>query len=46
VLHPLLAAPESPKFNAKINDLARMIQSYVPFDVGYGGNVLWVLERR
>jgi len=46
VLHPLLVAPESPKFNAKINDLARMIQSYVPFDADYGGNVLWVLERR
>ena len=45
VLRPLLVAPESPKFNAKINDLARTIQSHLPFDAGYGGNVLWVLVR-
>ena len=45
VLHPLLVAPASPRFDARINDLAGAIQSHAPFDSGYGGNVLWVLER-
>jgi ubiquinone/menaquinone biosynthesis C-methylase UbiE len=45
VLHPMLVAPASPRFDAKINDMARAIQSHTSFDAAYGGNVLWVLER-
>ena len=45
VLHPLLVAPESPRFDAKINDIARQIQAHLPFDPGYGGNTLWVFTK-
>ena len=45
VLHPLLVAPQSPRFDARINDLARLIQEHSPFEPGYGSNVLWVLEK-
>lgn len=45
VLHPLLVAPQSPRFDARLNDLAGRIQRHAPFDPGYGGNVLWVCEK-
>ena len=45
VLHPLLVAPASPRFDAEINNLARTMQSHSPFEAGYGGNELWVLEK-
>jgi SAM-dependent methyltransferase len=45
VLHPLLVAPHSPRFDARLNDLAGLIQHHAPFDPGYGGNVLWVCEK-
>jgi SAM-dependent methyltransferase len=45
VLHPLLVAPQAPRFDARINDLARLIQMNVPFDPGYGSNVLWVCQK-
>lgn len=45
VLHPLLVAPERPKFDARINDLARQIQERTPMLPGYGSNSLWVLEK-
>ena len=45
VLHPLLVAPNAPRFDAEINNLARTIQSHSPFEAGYGGNELWVLEK-
>jgi SAM-dependent methyltransferase len=46
VLHPLLVAPQSPRFDARINDLARLIQQHTPYQPGYGSNVLWVFEKR
>jgi SAM-dependent methyltransferase len=45
VLHPLLAAPDPPRFDARINDFARAVQMHVPMQPGYGSNVLWVLHR-
>lgn len=42
VLHPLLVAPQTPRFDARINDLAREIQRHAPMLPGYGSNVLWV----
>jgi SAM-dependent methyltransferase len=45
VLHPLLVAPESPRFDAPINDLARQLQQHAPMLPGFGSNVLWVLEK-
>lgn len=44
-LHPALIAPESPKFDAKINDLARALQMQMPFSPGVGSNVLWTLRK-
>jgi ubiquinone/menaquinone biosynthesis C-methylase UbiE len=46
VLHPLLVAPESPRFDAPINEFARRIQEHAPMLPGFGSNNLWVLERR
>lgn len=46
VLHPLLAAPDPPRFDAAINDFARQIQERTPMTPGYGSNSLWVLEKR
>jgi SAM-dependent methyltransferase len=45
VLHPLLVAPNAPRFDAEINNLAKTIQSHAPFESGYGGNELWVYEK-
>jgi SAM-dependent methyltransferase len=45
VLHPLLAAPRPPKFDAPINDLAGLLQSKLTLDPGIGSNVVWLLER-
>ena len=45
VLHPLLVAPTKPRFDAPINELARRIQLALPFQPGFGSNVLWVLEK-
>ena len=45
VLHPLLVAPEAPRFNAPINDFAREIQRHAGAQAGVGSNVLWVLEK-
>lgn len=45
VLHPLLAAPDPPRFDAPINDLARQLQMHAPMLPGFGSNVLWVLEK-
>lgn len=45
VLHPLLVAPQRPRFDAKINDLAARIQEKMSFQPGYGSNTLWVLEK-
>jgi len=45
VLHPLLAAPQQPRYGARINDLARKIQMPMPKDSTLGSNVLWVYEK-
>jgi len=45
VLHPLLVRPERPRFDAKINELAKEIQMQMPFEPGYGSNTLWILEK-
>jgi SAM-dependent methyltransferase len=45
VLHPVLVAPQAPKFDAKINSLARDIQVQLPFQPGVGSNVLWILRK-
>jgi ubiquinone/menaquinone biosynthesis C-methylase UbiE len=45
VLHPLLVAPDKPRFDAPINDLARALQTEAPMTPGYGSNLLWVLEK-
>jgi ubiquinone/menaquinone biosynthesis C-methylase UbiE len=45
VLHPLLIYPQSPRFDAQINDLAKLIQENMPFDAGYGSNTLWMFEK-
>jgi len=45
VLHPLLVAPDSPRFDAPINDLAGRIQAHTQAASGYGGGVLWVCEK-
>lgn len=45
VLHPLLVAPQAPRFSARINDLARRVQSGLPFSPDIGSNVIWVLEK-
>lgn len=45
VLHPLLTAPEPPKFRSKINEWARLLQSNLPLMPGVGSNVVWVLHK-
>jgi len=45
VLHPLLVLPQSPGFDAKINEIAATIQKNSPHQTGYGSNTLWVLEK-
>jgi hypothetical protein len=45
VLHPLLVAPDSPRFDAPINDLAGRIQAHTQAAAGYGGGVLWVCQK-
>jgi ubiquinone/menaquinone biosynthesis C-methylase UbiE len=36
VVHPLLAAPENPKFDSKINAIARQLSGVLPFDAELG----------
>ena len=50
VLHPLLVAPEEPKFAAAINDRARFVQQALT-EAGHvmpviGAAKLWVIEKR
>ena len=45
VFHPLMVAPLRPRFDSRLNDLARLIQENMDFSPGYGSNVLWVLEK-
>jgi len=50
VLHPLLVAPAEPKFTAKINDKARLVQIALT-EAGvsmpqFGAAKVWVIEKR
>jgi ubiquinone/menaquinone biosynthesis C-methylase UbiE len=45
VLHPLLVKPQRPRFDARINELAKEIQMQLPFEPGHGSNTLWILEK-
>jgi len=45
VVHPLLIAPEEPKFNAKINEIARQIASLDPNYKQIGHVVGYVLKK-
>ena len=45
VLHPLLVAPQTPRFGARVNDLARTIQQHLPMNPSIGSNVVWVFEK-
>jgi len=45
VLHPLLAAPQPVRFGARINDLAREVQSALALTPGMGSNVVWVFAK-
>jgi len=45
VLHPMLVAPDRPRFDAPINDAARRLQLALENEPVIGSNVLWVLER-
>jgi SAM-dependent methyltransferase len=50
VLHPLLVAPNEPKFTAPINDFARMVQQALT-DAGIalpnlGASKMWTVEKR
>ena len=45
VLHPLLVSPQKPRYDARINDLARKIQTHAPKDSTLGSNILWVYEK-
>jgi len=46
VLHPLLVMPQPVTFDARINDLARQVQSAMPFTPDLGSNVVWVFAKR
>jgi SAM-dependent methyltransferase len=45
VLHPLLVLPQQPRFDAKINSLAKELQLRTEMKPGIGSNTLWVLRK-
>jgi len=46
VVHPLLVAPEPPRYDAKINEIAREIARKVPDFMGLGHLVAFVFRKR
>lgn len=46
VIHPLMVAPESPKYSHKINEVAREIARVIPDFDGLGHLVAFVLRKR
>ena len=46
VVHPLLVAPEPPRYDAKINEIAREIARKIPDFMGLGHLVVFVFRRR
>ena len=45
VVHPLMVAPEQPKYDALINTIARGISEHYPDFEGIGHVALWVIRR-
>ena len=45
VVHPLLVAPDSPKYDARINSIAREIAKIVPDYKGLGHLVAFILRK-
>lgn len=45
VVHPLLVAPDSPRYDAKINDIAREIARKIPDFMGLGHLVAFILRK-
>lgn len=45
VFYPLYISPQNPRFDSKINDIAKRIQENLPYNPGLGSNVLWVLQK-
>jgi hypothetical protein len=45
VIHPLLVSPEQPKYDAKINDIARLICNCIPNFEDIGHVALFVFQR-
>lgn len=45
VIHPLLAAPEEPRFDAKINEVAREVARKIPDFGGCSHQVLFVMRK-
>lgn len=45
VFHPLMVSPASPRFNSKINEIAKLIQDKTTYKPGIGTNTLWVFEK-
>ncbi len=45
VLHPLLVMPEEPRFDAKLNAIARQICREIPDFEGLGHLALWVIRK-
>jgi ubiquinone/menaquinone biosynthesis C-methylase UbiE len=46
IIHPLLVAPEKPKYSNKINEIAREIARVIPDYEGVGHLVCFVLKKR
>lgn len=46
VIHPLLVAPEQPRYDAKINEIARMVAEEIPDYEGMGHMAAFVWRKR
>lgn len=46
VIHPLLVSPEQPKFDSKINEIARIISEKIPNFENIGHVALFVFKRK
>jgi len=45
IVHPLLVAPEQPKYDAKINEIAKIIASKIPNFDDIGHIALFIFKR-
>jgi hypothetical protein len=46
VIHPLLVAPEQPRYDARINEIAREIARQIPDFMGLGHLVAFIFRKR